>query len=304
MDAHSPLKVGARLAEARHALGLELQDIAERTRIPLRHLEAIEKGDYTALPATTYAVGFVKTYSRIVGLDDEAVAAEFRAERGECSSPQMEYVPFEPADPSRVPPRTLAIIALGTAMVLAAIYLIWRGAADYNARSQIAAGTVPAAQAPAIVPVPHAKPVKPTRPAGLPAPSDNDKVVLTAAEQVWVKISEKGGPTLFIGELAPGQRYEVPPTAKDPRLQTGRPQSLSVTIGPRTLVALGPPTMVIRDLSLKAPALIARDAAMPKEDKLPPSALPNPVPPSPGAATPAASPAGGASMNMASPTTP
>ena len=68
-----PKSVGERLAEARREAGLELADVATRTRIPLRQLEALETGRYADLPAITYCIGFAKSYARAVGLDDKTI---------------------------------------------------------------------------------------------------------------------------------------------------------------------------------------------------------------------------------------
>lgn len=255
-----PRLVGERLAEARAALKLELEDIAERSRIPLRHLQAIEASNYEALPASTYSIGFVKTFARMVGLDGNEIAGAFREERGEMLGRREEYLPFEPADPSRVPPSLLVIIALGTAVVLLIAYLVWRGSSHGEERQQLAAGTLPTASAPA-TPGAARRVAQPAKPA-LPAPAATDKVVLTASDAVWVKISEKDGPTLYMGELKPGQTYEVPADAKDPRLLTGRPHVLSARIGARVIPALGTAKKSINDVSLKGPALIERDVAM------------------------------------------
>ncbi|WP_409456254.1 helix-turn-helix domain-containing protein [Sphingomonas sp. J315] len=46
-----PVKVGEKLRDARLAAGLELADIAGRTRVPQRHLAAIEASDYSGLPS-------------------------------------------------------------------------------------------------------------------------------------------------------------------------------------------------------------------------------------------------------------
>jgi len=54
----------------------------------------------------------------------------------------------------------------------------------------------------------------------------------------------------------------VPADAKDPRLLTGRPDVLSARIGSRSIPALGSARKTISNVSLKAPALIERDAAM------------------------------------------
>ena len=65
-------RAGAMLAEARAAAKLELAEVSARTRIPQRHLAAIEAGDYAKLPSRTYAVGFSRTYARLLGLDERA----------------------------------------------------------------------------------------------------------------------------------------------------------------------------------------------------------------------------------------
>ena len=246
-------RVGDRIAEARRGLGIELEDVAEKTRIPLRHLIAIEASNYEALPASTYSVGFVKTYARLLGLDADAIGAEFREERGEVQTMRVDDAPFEPADPSRVPSRLLASIALVTALVIAVIYILWRSA-ESGSDAQLAAGTgaIPAKQAAA----PQATAPKPVAPAA-PAPlTDADKVELTATDTVWIKVTDSGK-TLFMGELAPGQTYAVPPEAADPRLVTGRPYALRAMAGTQLIPAVSPSEKTIRNVSLKAPALAA-----------------------------------------------
>ena len=74
--------VGERLRAAREAKGLALEDIAAQTRIPQRHLEAIERADWDALPAPTYTTGFAKSYASAVGLDRTEIGDQLRAEMG------------------------------------------------------------------------------------------------------------------------------------------------------------------------------------------------------------------------------
>src|SRR5687767_2071265 len=135
-------RVGDRLAAARKAAGLSLEDIVLRTRIPRRHLEMIEAGNHSALPAVTYSAGFVKTYARLVGLDGAELSRDFRAEVSEVEQVRHSPAPFEPADPARMPSRFLAFVALGIALVLAVAYLVWRGGAlTADERATLAAQT-------------------------------------------------------------------------------------------------------------------------------------------------------------------
>ena len=94
-----PGTVGERLRASREALGLSLADVAARTRIPLRHLEAIETSNFAGLPSVTYAVGFVRAYARAVGADEVALARDTRAEVANTTRAKPRYEPYEVADP-------------------------------------------------------------------------------------------------------------------------------------------------------------------------------------------------------------
>jgi transcriptional regulator with XRE-family HTH domain len=269
-----PPRVGERLAAARTAQGLSIEEICARTRVPARHLVAIEEGDNDALPAAPYATGFVKTYAQVLGLDAAELGRDFRAELGNAREVRDYTAPFEPADPARVPSRALALVALVVAAVLAAAYLFWRiGGYGPDERATLAAGTAPEAATPAATAPAGAPP-----PAPRPATASQGPVAVTAKEAVWVKIYERDGPTLFQGEMTPGQRVEVPPSAADPLIWTGRPQAIGVTVGAQPVPPLGPADRRIRDVSLKRDALLAM--------LTPPAAAPPPQPAAPAAAAP------------------
>ena len=68
---------GAKLREARERRGLTLRVIADRTRISVRALEALEKNDISRLPGGIFSRGFVRAYADEVGLDPEQTIAEF-----------------------------------------------------------------------------------------------------------------------------------------------------------------------------------------------------------------------------------
>lgn len=67
--------IGARLNQARMTANLALQDIADRTKISLRFLTAIENDDFSVLPGRVYIYGFTRAFARAVGLDEESVLA-------------------------------------------------------------------------------------------------------------------------------------------------------------------------------------------------------------------------------------
>jgi transcriptional regulator with XRE-family HTH domain len=241
--------IGERLRTAREAKGLSLEDVARQTRIPIRHLEHIERSEWDALPAATYSVGFARSYAITVGLDGAQIGAELRQELGVSrgsSGPATAF--YEPADPARVPPRSIAIVAVILAALLVAGYLFWRSNAVGDAPEEPQIADAPAGQ-------PGTAPAQP--PAAPPAATG--PVVLTAIEDVWLRIYERGGgPALFQGILKAGQTYQVPPGAQAPLIRTGRPQALRVTVGSAVIPPLGEPERTIADVSLLPADLAAR----------------------------------------------
>lgn len=248
-----PESIGGRLRKAREARGLSLDDVANQTRIPIRHLNHIEQEEWDALPGITYCVGFVRAYANMVGLDGPELSREIRDRLGDVRSraPAPQY--YEPADPSRVPPRSLALIAAIVAIALIAAYAIWRSSlGDGEEQAAETAQPQQQAAAPAGPAAAPAQPVQPQAVAGQP-------VTLTATEEVWLRISDgAGGGSLFSGILQPGQTFQVPPTAQRPVIRTGRPQVLRVSIGARDIGPLEPAERTIDNVSLRAEDLAAR----------------------------------------------
>lgn len=70
---------GELLRKVRTAVGLTLQQIADKTRISARHLEAIEADRYAALPVPVYLRGILMSLARELGLDGIRVAKSYLA---------------------------------------------------------------------------------------------------------------------------------------------------------------------------------------------------------------------------------
>jgi cytoskeleton protein RodZ len=243
--------LGERLKRAREAKGMSLDDVASRTRIPIRHLQNIEREDWDALPAVTYAIGFARNYANAVGLDGATLARELRDTIGGPTHRAAAPEYYAEADPARVPPKSLAVIVAIAAALLIAAYLLWRSTLD----------DAPA-PGPADLPVAE-RPAAP-RPAAAPEAAAGQPVTLVATGEVWLRISDgPGGPTLFMGSMTPGNRYQLPATAQRPLIRTGRPQNLHAMVGARDLGPLAPTEQVIDDVSLRPEDLAARAQGAP-----------------------------------------
>lgn len=67
-------KPGERLRAARQASSLSLGDVANRLRMGVKQVEALERDDYASLPQGTFLRGFVRNYAKVVNLDaDELI---------------------------------------------------------------------------------------------------------------------------------------------------------------------------------------------------------------------------------------
>lgn len=297
LDSELPLETAGKvLGRAREAAGLSLAQIAEQTKIPERHLLAIEQDNFGALPARTYAVGFSRSYARVLGLDEAEIVRLVRTELdGAAPEPTPRAAAFEPGDPARIPSTAFAWLAGALAVgVIVAGFFFWR---SYYA---------PAAELPPIAaetptPAPAATPAA-------AAPASTGQVVFTALEPgVWVKFYDATG-QLLQKELAQGESYAVPATASGPMIWTARPQALAITIDGKPVPKLAEKQTTLKDVPVTAAALLARPAApaaLPASATAPALAAappphrvthaapaPNPSPAaSPAAAAPAPSPA-------------
>ncbi len=77
---------GPLLRQVREAIGVELREIAERSKIGMAYLQALEGEVFNKLPAAVYVRGFLAEYARALGLDAERVKQtyldRYRAARG------------------------------------------------------------------------------------------------------------------------------------------------------------------------------------------------------------------------------
>lgn len=247
----NPPSVGSRLAAEREAQGRSLEDVAAVTRIPLRHLQTIEAGDYASLPSPTYAMGFVRAYGRTLGLDEVALAAQVREDMDlpprASLTPAKGAARIDPPEPDRIPPRSFAWTAAALAVLMLVAYVVYLSSgpsavdqfAAANGDRPVAAGTS-----------------TPAAPAAAPPPATG-AVVLTATQDVWVRVRDGSGTSLLARTLKPGESFDVPATAADLHVNVARPEALKVTVGGREVAPLGPAGRPVANVSLDPAALLA-----------------------------------------------
>ncbi|TDA45320.1 helix-turn-helix domain-containing protein [Burkholderia pyrrocinia] len=74
--------VGSRLAQLRETKGWTVDDVSARLKVAPQKLRALEAGDISHLPGVTFALGVVRSYAKMLGVDPEPFAQALRRERG------------------------------------------------------------------------------------------------------------------------------------------------------------------------------------------------------------------------------
>lgn len=159
--------IGAALKAAREFRGLSLQDVADATRIRRTYLAAVEDMRLEELPSRPFAVGYVKAYAKLLGMDPDEAVARFKD-----TSP-------DPDEPLRAPvgvrrerdPRMGAFVALGAFAVCAIV--VWNIAQRAISEEAPPSPTAPAASSTPQTPVTTGAAGGPTSiGAPLPAPTE------------------------------------------------------------------------------------------------------------------------------------
>ena len=95
-------ELGTTLQTEREKRGLTLQDVAERLRISMHVLRALEMGDVDALPHKAYAKGFIRSYATLLGLATDEIEACVASLSGASPSvPQPIATPVTVGDDSK-----------------------------------------------------------------------------------------------------------------------------------------------------------------------------------------------------------
>ena len=82
---------GEKLQREREMRSISLDEIAESTKISARMLRALEEEEFEKLPGGIFNKGFVRAYSRYLGLDEEQAVADYLAAEAESDRKHREY---------------------------------------------------------------------------------------------------------------------------------------------------------------------------------------------------------------------
>lgn len=121
--------LGDYFKQARKKKGLSLDKVASQTRIQKHHLQALEDEDFANLPAKVFAKGFVRSYAKALGLDEEEALQHFLHTSGnyyEQLQPDQSQ-PHVQVKLDAAPRQRINWSLLIGALVLMAVVAIWFG---------------------------------------------------------------------------------------------------------------------------------------------------------------------------------
>jgi transcriptional regulator with XRE-family HTH domain len=182
----TPKEFGDALRSVRTASGVTLEAIAERTKISIHALRALESGDLTKLPNRVFARMFLRQYLGLV----EAPQAEWLQAFEACwQRVQESSQSFPVRSPAPVRRRRLGPWVVGLAIVGIGVVTILFVERDRRGTQSAPAAPlqVPAAAPPPATPVPVETP--PATPA---APAPGVLVVRTGDLPCWVEVRIAG----------------------------------------------------------------------------------------------------------------
>lgn len=281
-------RAGADLRAARERVGWSLEDMAVPLRIRPQYLAALEAGKINELPGSAYALGYLRTYATMLGLDPNEVARRFKAEAAVVTE-KTELVFPVPVPEHSVPAG--AVVLVGVLLAIGA-YAGWYRLSDEGRlpaetsmqvperlaplaeqATQPRTPSSPIAPSPAAVlppvsdgppqPVEQATEAPPTPPispssaaaALLPGPAAPDvqsgqpRILIKANADAWVQVRDRTGNVLLTRILHQGDTWEVP-AKPNLLLTTGNAGGTDIVVDGVTAPSLGGSGMVRRDLPL------------------------------------------------------
>ena len=266
---------GEKLRRERELRGISLDQIATATKISTRMLKALEDEKFDLLPGGIFNKGFIRSYAKFLGIDEEQAVADYVAATGPeepiNNLPQIADVPERPA-------RQLdeeGTISWTTIVVLVLVVAIGYGGWTYHnhRKAEKESSTATAPVAPISTPPVETPPAdqklqtaKVTQPKSLestpakgappstvspaalktdatePAPKPSVDLVIHTSEESWVQ-AVADGKTIF-SETLPAASEKHVTASRRITLTVGNAGGVEVTYNGATLPDIGGPGKV------------------------------------------------------------
>ena len=299
---------GEGLKAGREFLGLDLQGVADATKIRGHYLAALEAMDLAQLPSRPFTLGYVRAYARVLGVDEEQAIARFRQDAPDPDEPLRAPVGV----PKTADPR-FGLLGAAAGVVIAAI-VVWNVAQRAMAvhDSNPSKGAVMTVAAPTTGPVRLGEALPPPQESTLPdpyvtpglapdvigvdaapvtsgplrpaaetrafvakgavhgAPAAQSQIVIQAQRSVSLVARGPDGKVYFAQQLKEGEAYRAP-MLPGLLIDVSSPEAMDVFVGGVLVGTLSEPITSL--------AAISRAAPPPAPAAVAPSSVPQPTSP-------------------------
>lgn len=136
---HTSQGPGRVLREARKIQQLDQAELAQRLNLDLKVIDAIERGDFAALPPPTFIKGYLRAYARAVGVDPQTVLDDYDRLTDKPSNEAIDIRRYREPEPIHGPSElTIRWVMLAVIVLLVggvAAYVTVRGVGPLTSQS-------------------------------------------------------------------------------------------------------------------------------------------------------------------------
>jgi transcriptional regulator with XRE-family HTH domain len=190
-------RAGRKLAEARRQRGWSIDEVAERIRVRREFLVALEDMNIKLLPGKAYALAFLRSYARELGMDEKAIVDQFQDESALTREDAKQPI----RNPTSKPRKERPWMWAAALVLIAAGFVGWRAVESGNH--------------------PQANPDQPARASTVagagtvapPASAPEQRVVeVRAIQEGWLEARGPDGTVFLSRTLQPGDVYRPDPS--------------------------------------------------------------------------------------------
>lgn len=191
--------VGEFFKQVRETKGLTVDDVASKTRIRPDFVKALEEGNFAKLPDQVFARGFVRSYARSLGLDEEDAMHRFVQSAGAFYDKQdeRERLRLKQAEDERRKKANRKVVVAAVGVALLGLVLLLN-----REQSSVVVSR----------PLPEPAPSK-VKPPALPPKSAREPVAPSSSQNPLVSV---GGEKLDADKSTGGEPLPFPPVAAPP----------------------------------------------------------------------------------------
>lgn len=208
---------GQRLREARVAHGLSIAEVTQTIKFSSRQIEAIEQDEFGQLPGNTFIRGMVRSYSKLLRLDEAPLLAmlneHLTVDESALQTPQDlgAELPSPGVWRNTRPVIMLAVLVVLVVIALAAAsYFGWPAPPKPKAAPDNPLAVKPIAATPQATLVPMQTTVSSNlSAAAVPPTTDVRELAFVFNDKSWVEVKDATGEVIFAQNNAPGTRQVV-----------------------------------------------------------------------------------------------